>query len=83
MHIQQSDRPTQPPPPGNARKLRDQSEDSLRITALDYAWRTLSSQPHGSSDKVVGYTKDDVLATAREYLAFLSGNDESKPNKAA
>jgi hypothetical protein len=46
--------------------------DQLRITALDYGWRTASQNPSRSE-----YTKEEVLTTARAYLGFLQGRAES------
>jgi hypothetical protein len=56
-------------PKNNQGGSRDESEDNLRIVALDYAWRTLSSQPGPGQT----YSKAEVLSIAQEYFDFLIG----------
>lgn len=45
----------------------------LRTVALDYAWRTANQV---TKDGAKPYTKDDVLAIARDYLIFLKGEEK-------
>lgn len=52
--------------------MKDETSE-LRIVALDYAWRTASQVTEAAKP----YTQDQVLAIAREYLAFLQNQEKA------
>jgi hypothetical protein len=49
--------------------MSDENDPSLRINALDYAYRTVSSSPSP-------YDEKKVIEVAEQYLAFLQGQEK-------